>query len=325
MKRREFLGLAAGAAATWPLGARAQQTKGVLRVGSVGFTPKSVPIYAAFEHRMVELGYREGETFTFDYVQVAGTREAIDAGIREIVARNPDILLAAGPEAALQAALAFTKTTPIVMLAVDYDPIARGYIASLARPGGRITGLFLQQIELTVKRLGFIKDAIPDFSSAIVFYDWISRDQWKAAEDAGGKLGLRLSGIDLHDPPFDYDRALAEAPRDNRKNLIVQASPHFFADLARQAKFAFSNRLTSMFVAREWVVAGGLMSYGPNFDSVWSQAADIVDRIARGAKPADLPIEQPTKFEFVINLKTARALGVEMPPTLLARADEVIE
>lgn len=260
-----------------------------------------------------------------DEGRVAGTKEAIDAGTREVVERKPDILLASGPEAALQAALAFTKTTPIVMLAVDCDPIARGYIASLARPGGRITGLFLQQLELTVKRLQFIKEAIPDFNSAVVFYDWISRDRWKAAEDAGAKLGLRLSGIDLHDPPFDYDRALAQAPPDNRKNLFVLASPAFFQDRERLAKFALRNRLASIFAFHEGVDAGGLMSYGPNFDTVFGRAADVVDRIARGAKPADLPIEQPSKFEFVINLTTARALGLDLPPTLLARADEVIE
>jgi putative ABC transport system substrate-binding protein len=322
MRRREFFGLAAGAAAAWPLVAQAQQAKSVLRIGVAQFEPR--PPHSPFERRMGELGYKEGVNWILDYVQI-GPDKSLEDAYREIAARNPDILLAWGPEAALKAGLAASQTTPIVMIAIDYDPIAHGYASSLARPGGRITGLFLQQIELTVKRLHFFKEAIPDFNSAIVFYDAFSRDQWKGVEDAGTKLGLRLSGIDMHDPPYDYDRGLAETPPDNRKNLFMPTSPVFFADRERLAKFALRNRLSSMFAFRDWVVAGGLMSYGANFDRMLAQTADIIDRIGRGAKPGDLPIEQPTKFEFVINLATARALGLEFPPTLLGRADEVIE
>ena len=258
-------------------------------------------------------------------MQAAGTDKALDAGYREVAARKPDILMAIGPEAALKAALASTQTTPIVMFAIEFDPIAQGYVSSLGRPGGRITGLYFQQIELVVKRLQFFSEAIPDFNSAIVFYDQTSGDQWKVAEAAGGKLGLRLSGVDLREPPFDYERALAEAPLDNRKNLFVLTSPGFFIDRERQAKFALRNRLASMFGAREWVDAGGLMSYGASFEKMSERMVDILVQVARGAKPGDLPIEQPTKFEFVVNLATARALGLDLPQTLLARADEVIE
>jgi putative tryptophan/tyrosine transport system substrate-binding protein len=320
MRRREFIGLAAAAA--WPLVARAQQSKSVLRTGVAQFAPR--PPYGAFERRMAELGYTEGVNWIHDYVQV-GPDKSLEDAYREVAAHNPDILLAWGPEAALKAGLAASQTTPIVMIAIDYDPIAHGYVSSLARPGGRITGLFLQQIELTVKRLHFIKEAIPDFNSAIVFYDAISRDQWRGVEDAGAKLGLRLSGIDMRDPPYDYDRALAETPPDNRKNLFMPTSPVFFLDRERLAKFALRNRLSSMFAFRDWVAAGGLMSYGANYETMLAQTADFVGRIARGANPGDLPIEQPTKFEFIINLATARALGLEFSPTLLARADEVIE
>jgi putative ABC transport system substrate-binding protein len=325
MRRREFLGLAAGAAANWPLTARAQQAKGMLRVGIVAFVPRTSPLFAVIPRRLAELGYREGENLIIDFVQAAGMDQALDASYREVAARKPDILLAIGPEAALKAALASTQTTPIVMYAVDFDPFARGYVSSLARPGGRITGLYFQQIDLIVKRLQLFKEAIPDFNSAIVFYDRRSADQWKVAEASGAKLGLRLFGVDLHDPPFDYDRALAEAPPDNRKNLFVLASPGFYADHERQAKFALRNQLASMFAAREWVDSGGLMSYGASFDKMSERMVEMVVQVARGAKPGDLPIEQPTKFEFVINLATARALGLDIPPTLLARADEVIE
>jgi putative tryptophan/tyrosine transport system substrate-binding protein len=266
MRRREFLGLAAGAAASWPLAVRAQQAKGMLRVGMVAFVPRTSPLFTVVPRRLAELGYREGENLIIDYVQAAGTDKALDAGYREVAARKPDILMVVGPEAALKAALASTQTTPIVLFAIDFDPIAQGYVSSLARPGGRITGLYLQQIELVVKRLQFFSEAIPDFNSAIVFYDQKSGDQWKVAEAAGGRLGLRLSGVDLHDPPFDYERALAEAPLDNRKNLFVLMSPGFFIDRERQAKFALRSRLVSIFGAREWVDAGGLMSYGARKD-----------------------------------------------------------
>jgi putative ABC transport system substrate-binding protein len=325
MERREFLGLAAGAAAAWPLAAQAQQKKGMLRVAWVGFLPRSSPLVATTPRRLAEIGYREDENLVIDYVQVAGSEEAIYAGTRVLAARKPDILLAVGPEAALKAAIAYAPTTPIVMLAADYDPVARGYVSSLARPGGRITGLYFQQSELVVKRLQFFKEAIPDFTSAIIFYDAISAEQWRAAEAASGKLGLRLSGVDLHDPPYDYDRALAESPPDNRKNLFVPVSPGLFADGERLANFASSNRLASMFAAREFVAAGGLMSYGASFLKMTERLNDKLIRIAQGANPADMPIEQPTNFEFVINLATAHALELELSPTLLARADEVIE
>jgi putative ABC transport system substrate-binding protein len=164
MRRREFIGLAAGAAAAWPFAARAQPTSGMLRLGAAGFTPRSSLPYAAFAsgRRMAELGYREGKNFTFDYVQTTGPENsAYEAGYREVVERKADILLAPGAEICLESALAASQTTPIVMLAIDYDPYARGYVTSLAKPGGRITGLFLQQIELTVKRLQFLKDVPP--------------------------------------------------------------------------------------------------------------------------------------------------------------------
>jgi len=325
MKRREFLGLAAGAGTSWPFAARAQQAKRMLRVGAAGVSPRSSSYYVAFERRMAELGYREGDIFTFDHVQADDKNKTIDAAYREIAERKPDILLASGTEANLKSALATSETTPIVMLAVSYDPLALGYVASLARPGGRVTGLVLQQIELTRKRVQLLKEAIPDMTSAILFFDRYSGDQWKAAEDAGARLGVRLSGIDLRDPPYDYDRALAQAPTNNRANLLVPTSPRILADRERLAQFALRNRLASMFTYRPWVDAGGLMSYGQSIDGMFRQIADVVDQIARGAKPADLPIQQPTKFEFVINLSTARALGIELSPSLLARADEVIE
>jgi putative ABC transport system substrate-binding protein len=178
---------------------------------------------------------------------------------------------------------------------------------------------------LTVKRLQFVKEAFPDMQAATVFWDRVSADQWSAASGVSAKLGLRLAGVELREQPYDYDQALVQAAPDYRKNLFVLASPFFFRDRARLADLALHNRILSVFALREWVDAGGLLSYGPSYTGMYRRFADHVDRIGRGAKPGDLPIEQPTKFELVINLRTAKVLGLDIGPSLLARADEVIE
>ena len=176
-----------------------------------------------------------------------------------------------------------------------------------------------------VKQVQFVKDAFPDMHAATVFWDEISADQWKAARDAGARLGVRLAGIELREQPYDYEQALAQTPLGHRGNLIVMTSPFLFRDRDRLAEFALRHRMVSMFAFREWVEVGGLLSYGPSITRMYRHAAEYVDRIARGAKPADLPIEQRTNFELVVNLKTANALGITIPTTLLARADEIIE
>jgi putative tryptophan/tyrosine transport system substrate-binding protein len=323
MRRREFITLLGGAAAAWPLAAQAQQRE-MLRVGVVSGQQRLASIYAAFLQRMTELGYQEGKNFAFEFLQAANI-EDYAPGYRELVARKVDILVATGPEISLKSALAATNTLPIVITAIDYDPLALGYATSLARPGGNITGVFFQQIELTTKRLQLVKDAFPDMQTATVFWDRLSADQWQAAQGAAPTLGLRLAGIELREQPYDYEGALAQAPSDYRGSLFVMTSPFFFRDRARLAEFALRHRILSMFAFREWVEAGGLLSYGPSITAMYRRAAEYVDRIARGTKPGDLPIEQPTKFELVVNLKTARATGLTIPTSLLLRADEVIE
>ena len=200
------------------------------------------------------------------------------------------------------------------MLAIDFDPLERGYVANLARPGGRITGLFQRLIELTGKRLQFFKEAFPAVNQSTMFWDAASADQWDAAQRAGAQLGVRLAGVDLGAAPYDYERALNQAPDDYRKSLFLPSSPALLADRSRLAEFALRKRMASMFVFREYVEAGGLASYGPSLTGMFAHVADYVDRVARGATPAELPVEQPTKFEFVVNLAAARALGVEFPP-----------
>ena len=323
MKRRGFITLVGGAAAL-PLVSHAQQPGKILRIGTASTQPRTVPFWRAFDQRMTELGYQEGKNYTFEYVAVPGVDE-YEAGYRQIAARGLDVMIASGPELALKSAIASAGTTPIVMIAIDYDPFARGYVTSLAKPTGNVTGLFLQQIELTAKRLQFLKSEFPDLKAVTVFWDQITADQWEAAQSAGSALGLRLSGIEFRDPPYDYEKVMAQMAPDYGRTLLVLVSPLFFRDRQRLADVALRHSLVSMFGFREWVDAGGLLSYGPSINGMFRRTAEYVDRIARGAKPGDLPIEQPTKFELVINLKTAKAFGLKMPATLLARADEVIE
>jgi putative ABC transport system substrate-binding protein len=185
--------------------------------------------------------------------------------------------------------------------------------------------VFFQQIELAVKRLQLMKEAFPNIDAATVFWDAISRDQWRAVEGAAATLGLRLAGSELRERPYDYEGAFAGVAPEHRAALMVMNSGVFFLERQRVAEFAFRHRTASMFVFREFVDAGGLLSYGASITAMYRRAADLVDRIAKGTSPADLPVEQPTKFELVINFKTAKAIGVEVPTSILVRADQVIE
>jgi putative ABC transport system substrate-binding protein len=324
MSRRAFIGLLGGLAA-WPFAARPQQHPRMLRVGTAGIQPRMAAIYIAFLQRMAELGYEEGRNFVFEYIQVANV-DGYKAGYREVAKRKVDLVFASGPELALKAALAAAGPVPIVMVAIDFDPLARGYIKNLARPTGNLTGIVFQQIELTGKRLQLMKDALPELQSTLVFWDRISADQWRAAQSAAPGLGLQLLGIEFRDQPYDYERALAQVMPRERRALVVLTSPVFAVpERARLPEFARRHQMASMFSLREYVNVGGLMSYGASFTAMYRHAAEYVDRIARGADPGDLPIEQPTKFELAVNLETAKVIGVDLPTSILLRADEVIE
>jgi putative tryptophan/tyrosine transport system substrate-binding protein len=327
MNRRDVLtGLAIVAAgASLQRSARAQTRPDMLRVGAASPSPRATSFTVAFEQRMRELGYVEGSNFEFHYIDLQGRSDRYEAAMQDLVRRNVDVIVAFGPEAPLKSALALTKTIPIVMVAIDYDPFALGYVTSLARPTGNVTGLFLEQIELAAKRIELIKDAFPDLPSATVFWDELSADQWRATQQSAAKLGLPLAGIELHDYPYDYERALAQAAPEYRRFLIVTTSPYFARDRELLPQFVLRQRIAAMFVFREYVERGGLMSYGPNRTAMSRRTADYVHRLARGAKPSDLPIERPNTFEMVINLKTAKLLGLQFSQAMLLRADEVIE
>jgi len=225
----------------------------------------------------------------------------------------------------MAAMVAAAPSIPVVMIAVDYDPLAFGYIESLARPGRQMTGLYLQQIDLAKKRVELLTQALPNVRAATVFWDTDSEDQWKATSSAAPEFGLRLADVRLHDLPYDYEKALTQAPSDYRSVVIFPTSPVFYRDRERIAEFAVRHKVATVFGFREWVDAGGLLSYGVNFPAMFTRAAEFVDMIAKGAKPGDLPVEQPTKFELVLNLRTAKAIGITISPPILVRADGVIE
>jgi putative ABC transport system substrate-binding protein len=327
MKRRMFMtGISATAgAALLPVGTAAQMPPAMLRIAATSPQPRARSFLGGFDPRMRELGYVEGQNFVVDYIDLEGRPERYPAAMRDLVERKPDIIVAFGPEDALKAAVAVTKTIPIVMAAIDYDPFALGYVTNLARPTGNITGIFLEQIELSAKRLQLVKDAFPAIGKAIVFWDRQSADQWHATRDNAAKFGFDLTGVELRDYPYDYAKALAQAPPDHRGFLFVTTSPLFARDRERIVQFTLLNRLPSIFVFREHADQGGLMSYGPSRNVMSRRMADYVHRIARGAKPGDLPIERPNIFELVINQRTAKSLGLEFSQAMLLRADDVIE
>jgi putative ABC transport system substrate-binding protein len=325
MNRRGVLGLLAGAAMSLPPAAEAAgEPSKVFRLGALEPGPPG-PGYRAMLLQLFELGYEEGRNLRIVCCSTVPMPDRSLGMAMELVNRGVDAILAVGTEVALKSAVAATKTIPIFIEANDYDPLALGYIASRARPGGNVTGVFFQQIELIPKRLQHLTQTVPDLARVVALWDRLSTDQFEAARSAAQGLKITLDGIECTDPPYDYERLLAGVDGRRRDVLLQVASPLFFQDRQRLPAVALAHRLPSMFPGRGFVDAGGLMSYGASLSDMGRLVADYVDRIAKGAKPADLPVQQPTKFRMVINLKTADALGLTIPPTILARADEVIE
>ena len=326
MRRREVIAVLASTGIAWPLDVRSQGTAGVFRIGMVSpINMRSAPQFSAFEQRLRELGYLEGRNLAIEFLHLDGRIERYPEATAELLRRHVDLIIAGGQEAALKAAKEATKAVPIIMVAIDYDPLAHGYIASLAQPGQNITGVVLNQIELTAKRLELLKEAVPTAARVLVLWDAVSADQLRATSTVASALKMPLVSLELRGPPYDYAQVLADADGRRGDALLVMTSPFFFRDRDLLAELALRHRLPSVFVLREHTDAGGLMSYAPSLTGMYRRIADYVDRIAKGARPSDLPVEQPTKFELVVNLKTAKALGLTIPPTLLARADEVIE
>jgi putative tryptophan/tyrosine transport system substrate-binding protein len=322
MDRRAFITLLAGAAAAWPLAARAQQ-RTTLRLGYVGIQPRESPMYANFLRRMAELGYQEGRNFTFDYIQTANI-EGYEKHYRTLAARKVDMFLAVGSEPALRAAIAAAGGKPIAFLAVDFDPQAKGYVASLARPGGNVTGLFVRQIELAAKRVEIVREAFPRASVLGVVFDTTSREQADAAAEAARKFALEPRMIEVRGEG-DYAAAFAAMDDAPGQPVVLPAGAIFLRDRAAIAQALLERRIPSIAAFRENLQAGALISYGYDLMGLFYDIASYVNQIARGAKPADMPIEQSPRFYMAVNLKTAASLGVSLSDVFIARANEVIE
>ena len=292
----------------------------VFHIGIVAGTPRSDPAHVAFEDRLRQLGYVEGRNLRIDFIQ-GEDMDRLAVTVQEFARGGVDVIVV-GAEAALKAAIAASRSTPVLFRAVDFDPLAKGYIASLARPGGNLTGVMFQQPELIAKRLDLLAQAVPHIARIVLLYDVSGEEQREAATRAASALGVPLEAIELRNPPYDYEQALAGTDGARGDALVMTSSP-FNRPAAAEA--ALRHRLPSIGIGRGGDEAGFLMSYGPSLPDMFRISADYVDKILKGAKPADLPVQQPTKFELVINLKTAKSLGLTIPETLLATADEVIQ
>jgi len=328
MRRRDFITLVGGVAAAWPLAARAQLTGKVSRVGYLGTNrefPFGKAIYQAFLDQMRKLGFNESQNFVVDFRPLEQELPVLAAEVADLVRLNVDVILTDGTEVALQAALQQNHTIPIVMIATNFDPFAHGYIQSLARPGGHVTGLFLRQPELAEKQTELLLEALPGKDRLGVFWDMISMGQFTAAEQRAKMLGLSVHSVELRNPPYDFEAAFRTLADASPQMLLVLSSPNFAPFAPAIAQLAIQYRLPAMFIFRSYVEAGGLMSYGADYLAMHRQAATYVAKILRGANASDLPVEQPNTYELVLNLKTARAIGLDVPTATLLRADEVIE
>jgi putative ABC transport system substrate-binding protein len=328
MDRRTFLAGSAALLAA-PLAAKAQQAAKVARIGWLaGNLTASPHLREAFRQGLRDLGYVEGRIVVIEYRSAEGKFERLPALVAELVALKVDVIVAGSTPGAL-AAKQSTKTIPIVFAAAA-DPVTDGLVTSLARPGGNVTGLTGLAPELVGKCLDQLKQAVPGVSRVAVLWhpgasgEGTDKDMLKGAEVAARALGMQLQFVEARGPD-DFDRAFSEMTRARAGTLTVVGSSMFVSERRRLVDLAAKNRLPAVYPLREFVDAGGLMAYGPDLADLFRRAATYVDKILKGAKPGDLPVEQPTKFELVINLKTAKALGLTIPPSLLLRADQVIE
>jgi ABC-type uncharacterized transport system substrate-binding protein len=295
---------------------------GILLVGSSSFYSAWIDV---FRQGLKELDYIEGKNIAIEYRYAEGKADRLSSLAAELVGLNVDVVFTSSTPSVLALKKA-TSTTPIVFVSIA-DPVASGLVASLARPGGNITGLSIIAVELSGKRLELLKEAVPNV--ARVAFLWNSANpaqapQWKEAQAAAQALGLHLQSLEVRSSN-DFDSAFEAALRERAQALVTTPAALLGAHLKNIVEFAAKNRLPAMYGNPQFVDAGGLMSYAPDYTVQYRRAATYVDKILKGTKPADLPVEQPMKFEFVINLKAAKQIGLTIPPNVLARADKIIK
>jgi putative ABC transport system substrate-binding protein len=327
MKRRKFIMLLGGAAGCWPLALRAQQSM----MPVIGFLNTASPgpfshLTAAFLKGLEEAGYTEGRNVTIEYRWAEGQYDRLPIFAAELVRRRVEVLAATGGDPAILAARAASTIIPIVF-ATGSDPVAQGYVASLSRPGGRITGATQLTSLLGAKRIGLLRELVPTADPIGVLVNPtfpVSEVVRKDAEAAALQLGVRLVLLTAS-VESEFEPAFARLIREQARGLMIGADPFFNSRRHLLVALATRHRIPTIYEFREFASAGGLMSYGTSLANTYHQVGNYVGRILKGAKPAELPVVQSSRFEFVINLRAANELGFEVPPTLLAQADEVIE
>ncbi|HEX8166249.1 MAG TPA: ABC transporter substrate-binding protein [Beijerinckiaceae bacterium] len=318
MKRREFIALIGGGAASLTNSARAQR-RPVIAILDPGLPQQ----FASFFSAMEELGYRDGTTASYIYRSAEGRPEAIKPLASELVSISPDVIVSTGRPAILSLKEA-TSTIPIVFTAIG-DAIAAGAVNNMARPGGNATGLSFLNVELSAKRLEVLAETLPRARHVVMLRDTNTPREWLSeTERAGTSLGLHVRAIEVSDPEA-FEAAFGAMSASGADALVLLASAMFNAQKRQLVALSARYLIPTMYEHRDFVDGGGLLSYGANLSDLYRRAALYVDKILKGANPGDLPVEQPTKFELVINLRTAKALRLTIPPTLLTRADEVIE
>ena len=323
MRRREFITLIGGAAVGSPLAARAQQVKKIPRIGVLWPNPPAT--FEFMRQGLRDFGYVEGQNINFEFRWAQGKLDELPEMASELVRLQVDLIVTLAPPATLAAKNA-TQTIPIVFVAMG-DPLASGVVASLARPGGNLTGTTRMISEMSAKHVELLKEAAPSVAKLAVVWNPANsshRPALQAVNAAARSLSLQVLPLEVH-APAELDNIFAAIMRERADGVLFIADPIFFIQLNRMVDLVASNRLPAICNFVEFPKLGGLMGYAPSIPDEFRHAASHIDKILKGAKPADLPVEQPTKFQLVINLKTAKALGLEISPTMLARADEVIE
>jgi putative tryptophan/tyrosine transport system substrate-binding protein len=338
MKRRDVFRFTATAAALWPLSwphsAWAQQPGRTYRIGffsggvidgQMSTGPVRTLGLPAFFDELRKLGFSEGSNLVVEYRSSNQPAPQMVAAVTELMRSKLDLIVTTGAESHLRAVLEAHRTIPVVLWANNYDPIERGYVKSLARPGGSVTGVFTRQIDLAEKQLELLTQTFPERTRLGVFWDAQTADQFSAVERRASALKLEMRGVKLQTQPYDFNAAFRELVEGSPQMLQVLSGPAFAQHAGTISELALQHRIPAMYILRNYVDQGGLMSYGVDMRASFRRVASYVARILSGAKPSDLPVEQPTKFELVVNLKTAKAIGLELPTALLLRADEVIE
>ncbi len=327
MDRRAFISTLAGGLLATPLAVNAQQTGKVYRIGFLSPGPGPSSSTEAFRQGLRELGYVEGRNFIIEYRWAAGKVERLPELAKELVLLKVNIIVASSTPT-IEAAKRATSTIPIVMVAVA-DPVGSGLVDGLARPGGNVTGLSLMSTDLAGRRLQLVRELLPKATRVAVLtyrgYTTPSKAYLEQMRAAAKQMGLLLVVQEVNEAGDDLPGAFAAVERERSQALDVRVTASSTYNPKRIVDLAAQHRLPVVYDARNFVEAGGLVSYGPNLQEISRRAATYVDKILKGAKPADLPVEQPTKFELVINLKTAKALGLTIPKSLLQRADEIIQ